>query len=71
MTTYFVQDENTLGYVIPEQPHSLWVMGAIIYKGTLGADWMNGSIPFDETRSRAATADDFLRFRVSPKGHLP
>ena len=69
--TYFVKNENTLGFVYEaEQPNSFNVLAGKLQQD--GDDWRAGFValsPLDVLRP--ATQADFDAFRVSSVGHLP
>jgi len=67
--SYFVMNENTLGYIFEEQPQNFNILSSKPQKG--GHDPMNGYVAIGSTdKLRTATAEDFEYYRVSTKGHL-
>jgi ribose 5-phosphate isomerase RpiB len=67
--TIVVANENTLGYIFPEQKSTIHVLHASILKGAHG--WGNGSsISANQCKSiRVATENDFNDYRVSSEGY--
>lgn len=68
-TRFVVQNDCIFGYVIPEQPHDLWVLSVSVLRG--GGCWLgrNGdSIPLRNS-AIPATRQDFKDFRVMPTGY--
>ena len=67
---YFVSDENTLCYHIPNHPWGWFgVLGSSVLRGGLNSD--DGSYPPSMAKNvRPATLADFEFFRVSPVGHI-
>lgn len=68
-TTYVVMDENTLGYVMDVKPG---IMAVLHGSGLLGGrDWKNGPVSLSMGVVRAATLEDFAKFKVlPPPSHL-
>lgn len=68
--SYFVLNENTLGYIDDQTPT---IFGVLAGKPQLGGhDWQNGplSVPIDYPAARPATLVDFEYYRVCANGHL-
>lgn len=67
--SYFVMNENTLGYINPIQPDAFCILHGSVLKG--GHNWKNGPVtvsPLDVLRP--ATLSDFDEYRVRPEGHI-
>lgn len=67
--TYYVKNENTLGYIYSEQPEFFNILAG---KPQLGGDnWMDGFVAHGSSdKLRPATQADFDYFRVCSKGHI-
>lgn len=66
---YFVMNENALIYNVNLETGSASVLQGKILAG--GPDWKNGSIAIGpRDRLREATPEDFLSFRICPKGYF-
>lgn len=67
--TYFVKNENTLGYVYPAQPEFFNIIAG---KPQIGGDnWVDGFVAIGESdKLRVATKEDFDHFRVCSKNHI-
>lgn len=61
---FVVQDENLLGYIIPQLPNEVQILATSIIKGSIYS-WMDGSAPSYPSRQRPATLHDFQTFRIS------
>jgi|GEM_PF-5983751 len=65
---YIVTDENTLGYVRPDRPTQVGVLGASLIRG--GRNWRDGPYELSMVSAwRMATSKDFDTFRVCADGH--
>jgi hypothetical protein len=63
MTKYVVQDENLLGYLIPEQPSIVGILAASVIRGSI-YNWTDGTAVNRPEQQRPATRQDFADFRV-------
>lgn len=68
---YIVLNENALGYVYDEAPGTFCILHASVLRGS-PFDRLQGTAAFMPgiDRNRPATLDDFLAYRVCPRGHL-
>lgn len=63
MSKYIVQDENLLGYLIPEQPNIVGILATSIIRGSIYS-WQDGTAVNHRDRQRPATVADFESFKV-------
>lgn len=64
---FVVVDENILGYIYVEQPEYVNILASSIIRGAC-VTWRDGFtvLPYDATRIRVATVEDFQTFMVMP-----
>ncbi len=59
---FVVQDDNLLGYILPEFPNAVQILETSTIRGSIYS-WVDGSAPSHPRRQRPATVRDFKSFR--------